>query len=63
MLRGNPEQVFERILKEWDIKFITFESDIEPYSVKRDELVEQLARKHKVELLQCTGHTLLNPAL
>lgn len=63
VLRGTPEEVFQKLFKEWSIKVITFESDIEPYSIIRDKRVEEIARQKGIEVIQCFGHTLLNPYL
>ena len=61
VIRGTPEAVFEKIIKSWDVKKITWEIDIEPYSVKRDEIVEKIAKKYDVKVVANYGHTLYNP--
>lgn len=60
MIRGNPEDVFPEIFVKWRVKRLTFELDIEPYARKRDAIVEQLARKYNVEVIQKVSHTLYN---
>lgn len=42
---------------------LTFENDIEPYSVERDAIISKLAEKHEVEVVQTFTHTIFNPEL
>lgn len=58
VVRGKPEEVFKRIFTEWNVKFLTFELDIEPYSKQRDKIVEELAKQSRVGVKQCISHTL-----
>lgn len=37
-----------RLFKEWDVDTITWEKDIEPYSVERDQFVSQLANNRSI---------------
>lgn len=43
------------------MKLLTFESDIEPYAVERDERVLDLAMEANVRVIQKASHTLYNP--
>ncbi|KAM7353869.1 (6-4)-photolyase [Cochliomyia hominivorax] len=61
VVRGKPENVFPRLFDEWQTKLLTFEEDIEPYSIKRDKMVQDLAKKYKVEVLTYCSHTVYNP--
>lgn len=63
IVRGNPKDSFPRLFKEWNVALLTFEIDIEPYSVERDAIVTKLARKHDVEVIQEYSHTIFNPEL
>jgi deoxyribodipyrimidine photolyase len=36
LIRGQPMQVFQEKIKEWQIDLICFESDTEPYAKQRD---------------------------
>lgn len=63
VVRGNPKDTFAKLFKEWDVVMLTFESDIEPYSVERDTIVIRLAEQHQVTVLQEFSHTVFNPEL
>lgn len=63
IIRGNPEDVFKRIFKEWNVNYLSFESDIEPYSKKRDITIEDLAKAFNVKVVQCISHTIYNPEI
>lgn len=63
VIRGNPKETFPRLFKEWNCSILTFESDIEPYSVERDSIVIKLARQYKVEVIQECSHTIFDPEL
>lgn len=58
VVRGKPDEVFSRIFKEWNVCFLSFEVDIEPYSKKRDKLVEDIAKSHNIKVLQRVSHTI-----
>lgn len=60
VLRGSPNNIFPEIFEKWNVKMITFEHDIEPYSVKRDEMVESLAEKHNIKVVQKMSHTIFS---
>lgn len=61
VIRGNPKIVFPLLFEEWKAELLTFEEDIEPFSVKRDKEIEMLAEKFKVEIKTYCSHTLYNP--
>ncbi|XP_037960196.1 cryptochrome-2 isoform X2 [Teleopsis dalmanni] len=61
VVRGKPNEVFERIFKEWQTELLTFETDIEPYSVKRDAEVVKLAHQLGVQVDTHCSHTIYNP--
>ncbi|CAH0754015.1 unnamed protein product [Bemisia tabaci] len=63
VLHGKPEEIFPELLKEWNVKLLTFESDIEPYACKRDSSVMSIAKKFGVKVLQSVSHTLYNPEI
>jgi len=58
VVRGQPEEKIEELCKKWNITRLTFEVDTEPYSVKRDELVERSVTNLGVEVVKCVSHTL-----
>ncbi|KXJ68201.1 hypothetical protein RP20_CCG005110 [Aedes albopictus] len=61
VVRGKPEDVFPRLFKEWKVSFLTFEHDIEPYSLKRDATVEKQAKDHGVKILIEKSLTIYDP--
>lgn len=63
MVRGNPKETFPKLFKEWNVVMMTFENDIEPYSVERDANVLKLAKQQEVEIVQEFSHTVFNPEL
>ncbi len=62
VVRGKPSEVFPKLFKEWDISRLTFEVDTEPYAIKRDSHVEDLAKSHGVEVIKIVSHTLYDTA-
>jgi cryptochrome len=63
VVRGNYTDTFPKLFKDWDVSLLTFESDIEPYSVKRDAVVRDMAKKFKVDIIEECSHTIFNPEL
>jgi cryptochrome len=63
VIRGNPTTTFPKLFKEWNVAMLTFENDIEPYSVERDAVVMKMAEQHKVEVFQSFTHTIFAPEL
>lgn len=61
VVRGNPSDAFKRIFKEWNVVMLTFETDIEPYSIQRDEAITKLAQQHDIDVFQESSHTIYNP--
>lgn len=50
VVRGNPVEIFPELFREWNVSFLTFEHDIEPYSLKRDATVQEIAKNHGVKI-------------
>lgn len=63
VVRGTPATVFLRIFKEWRTSLLTFETDIEPYALKRDAEVQRLAKEAGVKVDTFCSHTIYNPDL
>jgi len=61
VLKGSPEEVFEKYFKKWDVKKITWEIDTEPYAKSRDAKIQKLAEKNGIILETFTSHTMYNP--
>ncbi|CAH1786882.1 unnamed protein product [Owenia fusiformis] len=58
VIRGNPNEVFPKLFKKWEITQLTFEVDTEPYAKQRDQTITDLAKKHQIDVLQRVSHTL-----
>jgi deoxyribodipyrimidine photo-lyase len=52
ILKGDPIQVFENLINAYDIAQIYLNKDYEPYSLKRDQQVEDLLRQNGIELFR-----------
>jgi cryptochrome len=58
ILRGEPKQILSEKIKEWNISYLAYERDSEPYAIRRDEGVDELCREKGVKVLKESGHTL-----
>ena len=58
IVRGQPIDVFPKLIKTWNITRVTFEYDGEPYPRRRDESIRRLLESEGVEVLVSTSHTL-----
>ncbi|KAK6184088.1 hypothetical protein SNE40_006621 [Patella caerulea] len=58
VVRGKPKEVFPKLFDKWKITHLSFELDIEPYALKRDSEIEELARNHNVKIIKHVSHTL-----
>uniref|UniRef100_W8BJA9 Cryptochrome-1 n=1 Tax=Ceratitis capitata TaxID=7213 RepID=W8BJA9_CERCA len=63
VVRGTPATVFSRIIKDWRVSLLTYETDIEPYALKRDADVQRLAKEAGVKVETFCTHTIYNPEL
>ncbi|KAM1060515.1 hypothetical protein FF1_025069 [Malus domestica] len=62
VLKGEPSEVLNRCLKEWDVKRLCFEYDTEPYYQALDVKVKGYASAAGIEVFSPVSHTLFNPA-
>ncbi|XP_070764081.1 cryptochrome-2 [Enoplosus armatus] len=60
VVRGQPTDVFPRLLKEWKVTRLTFECDPEPYGKERDGAIIKMAQEFGVETIVRKSHTLYN---
>ncbi|XP_070828055.1 cryptochrome-2-like [Chaetodon trifascialis] len=60
VIRGQPTDVFPRLLKEWKVTRLTFEYDPEPYGKERDGAIIKMAQEFGVETIVRNSHTLYN---
>ncbi|CAL4104925.1 unnamed protein product, partial [Meganyctiphanes norvegica] len=63
VIRGKPEDVFPKLMKDWNIKKLTWEIDTEPYAVKRDACIEEIAKDQNIKVVSKVGHTLYSTQL
>lgn len=60
---GSPSTVFKRIFGEWNVTTLTYETDIEPYAVKRDEQINEMAKEFSIKIISVNSHTIYDPHL
>ena len=60
IVRGQPIDVFPKLIKQWNITRVTFEYDGEPFPRRRDDSVKHLLESLGVEVLVSSSHTLYN---
>lgn len=58
VFRGNPKEVLPKVFKEWNIKFLSFENDTEPYAKVRDNFIIDLCKTQDIEVFTSNSHTL-----
>lgn len=62
LLQGNPIEVLPKMIQEWKISKLCFESDTEPYALSRDSAIKEQAIAAGVSVHSPVSHTLYNPA-
>lgn len=62
VVRGRDMDVLPKLLSEWGITRLSFESDGEPFGAQRDAVIRHIAKEAGVEVLSKTSHTLYEPA-
>jgi hypothetical protein len=58
---GKPLEQLPRLVGLWRVSLLTFESDIEPFALKRDDEVTTALQAVGVQVSQHTSHTLFPP--
>lgn len=58
IVRGQPIDVFPKLIRQWNINRVTFEYDGEPFPRRRDDSIKRLLESEGVEVLVSTSHTL-----
>ena len=61
VLRGKPSEVLPSFMAQHKVATLAFESDTEPYAVKRDAELAALAAQQGVTVSQHCSHTLYDP--
>lgn len=58
MFYGKPAQVFNELLKDYDIKKVFTNRDYEPYAKERDETIKKILEKNDIEFLDFKDHVI-----
>ena len=59
---GNPEDVYKKILEEYNVESVFFNEDYEPYGMKRDQHIENIVRSKGIACLKFQDHILCHPS-
>lgn len=62
ILRGSPQDVLLNFVLRHKINLLTFESDTEPYAIKRDQAITKMMSEHKVKVSVQATHMLRDPS-
>ncbi len=49
ILKGDPDKIWERLIASYEINAVYANKDYEPYAVERDNKIESLLRKHRID--------------
>ena len=60
VLKGNPKEVIPDLCVKWDVSLITYEKDTEPFSIERDNFVNDYCSNNKIKISTYNTHTLHN---
>jgi cryptochrome len=58
---GDPVEILERLVLEWNVKIISFEKDTEAIYQERDALVKQMCAQYSVQVIEKVSHTMYDP--
>ena len=61
VVRGRDVEVLPKLLSEWGVSRLSFETDSEPFGAQRDAVVRKIAEDAGIEVLSKTSHTLYEP--
>ena len=48
ILKGDPESLWEELVRSYDINAVYVNKDYEPYAIQRDNVVEAFLKKHGI---------------
>ena len=51
--QGRPQEVWNRLVKNYTIKEVFFNRDYEPYALNRDQKIEELLRSNQIKVTTC----------
>lgn len=60
LIKGKPEDILQILFIKWNITLLTYEEDYEPYAIKRDKNINEIAKNNNVDIFTFPSHT-LNP--
>ena len=60
-MRGRDVEVLPKLLSEWGVSRLSFETDSEPCGAQRDVVIQKVAEDAGIEVLCKTSHTLYEP--
>lgn len=55
---GYPNEVFSKLINEFDIKKVYVNRDYTPYSIKRDLIIQKLLENNKIQFYDFKDHVL-----
>jgi len=58
---GKPDEIIEKLIREWDVRFLSFEKDSEATWKKRDDKVKSVCARRNVQVIELVSHTLYDP--
>ncbi|MBK6266338.1 deoxyribodipyrimidine photo-lyase [Marivirga sp. S37H4] len=58
ILHGKPEEVFEKLIKDYEIDTVFTNRDYEPYAKERDQKIDDLLKKNGIDFLDFKDHVI-----
>lgn len=58
---GNPEEIFDKMLRIHPIANVFTNEDFEPYGIARDNAIKSICTKYQVQFHSFTDHTIFHP--
>ncbi|OXA95570.1 cryptochrome/photolyase family protein [Flavobacterium hercynium] len=56
--KGKTQEVWQSLIEEFDVQQIFFNKDYEPFAIKRDLAIAEIAKKHNIEVLSFKDHVI-----
>ena len=57
---GEPHKIIEKLIKELNPEYISYNADFSKYSLERDELMDKMCKKHEVKTIKYMDDNCLN---
>ena len=61
VLKGNPNEVFQNLIKRYDIKNVFSNKDYEPYAIQRDNKITKLLKQNEISHIQYKDQVIFEP--